>query len=381
MMTTNNHYLYSRNGTFYYSRRIPLDLQDKYSIKRIVISLRTRSRRSALMNSANISSQLEGYWSSIRVRRISSKFVHEYVDEAIGSYGTTLSDAKDLYLRLKGIGKPKIFHQVATRNIQYVIDSIGDKDLTKYTTAEAATFRDALLGNKLSTSSIKRIFSTVKAIVTLAIGELGIGIVNPFSNIFIPNLDDAKKRKVVTIGDIKKVQRACVDTNDDLRWMMSIISDTGLRLGEAAGLRSEDVVINDDNPHLIIRPNNSRRLKTKQSERVVPLIGQAYWGAQQAVKNKPEGFLFDRYNKTGSCNANSASATLNKWLKPYVEKDVVIHSFRHSMRDRLRAVECPKDIVDAIGGWSSGSIGEGYGDGYPISILSSWLRKIQVYTP
>ena len=29
----------------------------------------------------------------------------------------------------------------------------------------------------------------------------------------------------------------------------------------------------------------------------------------------------------------------------------VIHSLRHSLRDRLRAIECPADIIDAIGGW------------------------------
>ena len=44
------------------------------------------------------------------------------------------------------------------------------------------------------------------------------------------------------------------------------------------------------------------------------------------------------------------------------------------MRDRLRAVECPKDIVDQIGGWASISIGEAYGDGYPLEILSNWIK-------
>ena len=35
------------------------------------------------------------------------------------------------------------------------------------------------------------------------------------------------------------------------------------------------------------------------------------------------------------------------------KKGGVIHSFRHSMRDRLREVECPSDIIDQIGGWQS----------------------------
>ena len=28
------------------------------------------------------------------------------------------------------------------------------------------------------------------------------------------------------------------------------------------------------------------------------------------------------------------------------------------MRDRLRSVECPKDIIDQIGGWSYGLVGD-----------------------
>ena len=59
-------------------------------------------------------------------------------------------------------------------------------------------------------------------------------------------------------------------------------------------------------------------------------------------------------------------AALNKWLKPRVPEGCVIHSFRHSMRDRLRAEECPSEIIDAIGGWLSAGVGNSYGDGYPI---------------
>ena len=34
--------------------------------------------------------------------------------------------------------------------------------------------------------------------------------------------------------------------------------------------------------------------------------------------------------------------------------------FRHSLRDRLRAVECPADIIDQIGGWSTSGVGQQY---------------------
>ena len=46
------------------------------------------------------------------------------------------------------------------------------------------------------------------------------------------------------------------------------------------------------------------------------------------------------------------------------------------MRDRLRAVNCPSDMIDQIGGWSSGKVGEGYGEGYSLVRKWEWLRKI-----
>ena len=46
------------------------------------------------------------------------------------------------------------------------------------------------------------------------------------------------------------------------------------------------------------------------------------------------------------------------------------------LRDRLRAVECPSEIIDQLGGWSLKSVGEGYGKGYKLSVLSKWLLKI-----
>ena len=48
---------------------------------------------------------------------------------------------------------------------------------------------------------------------------------------------------------------------------------------------------------------------------------------------------------------------VNKWLKPRLPEGCVVHSFRHSLRDRLRAVQCPLDMIDQIGGWSIAGVG------------------------
>ena len=84
------------------------------------------------------------------------------------------------------------------------------------------------------------------------------------------------------------------------------------------------------------------------------------YGLQESDNhNSTTPFAFPRYND-GNSNANSASAALKQMVKAMVSEGCVVHSFRHSMRDRLRAVECPKEIIDQIGGWSSSDVGESY---------------------
>lgn len=56
------------------------------------------------------------------------------------------------------------------------------------------------------------------------------------------------------------------------------------------------------------------------------------------------------------------------WLKPRTPESYVVHSFRHVLRDRLRSVECPSDIVDAIGGWTAFGIGQKYAAGYDLNV-------------
>lgn len=66
--------------------------------------------------------------------------------------------------------------------------------------------------------------------------------------------------------------------------------------------------------------------------------------------------------------------TFKTWLKQYVPDGYTMHSFRHSMRDRLRAVQCPSDITDQIGGWATDSVGQEYGSGYRMIVPRDWIE-------
>ena len=155
-----------------------------------------------------------------------------------------------------------------------------------------------------------------------------------------------------------------------------MISDSGMRLAEAAGLKAEDLKLNQEHPHITLKPYPHGSLKTKASERVIPLVGASLWAAKRIIASTQSEFCFPRYTNSESCNSNSASAAINKWVKTVVGDAAVVHGLRHSFRDRLRQAEAPLEVIDQLGGWSLRTVGQSYGNGHTLEILTKWMRTI-----
>ena len=64
-------------------------------------------------------------------------------------------------------------------------------------------------------------------------------------------------------------------------------------------------------------------------------------------------------------------------MKTIIGGDYVVHGLRHSLRDRLRAVECPSDIIHQIGGWTTTSIGHADSKGCGVKLLAKWMERIK----
>jgi integrase len=168
--------------------------------------------------------------------------------------------------------------------------------------------------------------------LNLTISEQALDCGNGFARTFIP--EEGKQRKLpIPIDSIRVIQDDCSDINDDMRWLVALLSDTVIRLGEAVGLAITDIHLAGEIPHINLTPHPWRRFKTKGSERCIPMAGEALWAASRAI-----------------------------------EGCVVIHSFRHSLRGGLRAVECPSDIIDEIGGWTTTGIEQQYDLGQPLDV-------------
>ena len=375
-------YLYKKRGVFYFSKRVPCDVRSYYKSERIVICLRTKSSVSASRASKSLYQKLDDYWTSIRLTKIQVPAEHMLLKRPLvntNSNTPLLSEALSTYLRLKGEGKNKLFVRTAKRSIKYVIELLGDLPIDVYSSKDASKVRDYLLDRGLLISSVKRIFSSIRSIINLSISEEGINCINAFSKTYMPDNDNIEIRKPIPTKDIKHIQSLCREYDDDLRWLIALLSETGMRLGEGVGLLKSDINLNSEIPHIRLIPHPWRRLKTRASERIIPLVNESLWASKRILEYNNDSInAFPRYTSQKECNTNSASAALNKWLKEKLLNEYVIHGFRHSFRDRLRAVECPSEIIDQLGGWSLKSVGQSYGNGFSLSIMYSWLKKIEL---
>lgn len=80
--------------------------------------------------------------------------------------------------------------------------------------------------------------------------------------------------------------------NDDIRWLIAMITDTGMRLSEVAGLLQVDICEDEAGDLFVrVRPHPWCRLKTKGSERFVPLEGEARWAALQVLSQTDQSLF------------------------------------------------------------------------------------------
>ena len=127
-----------------------------------------------------------------------------------------------------------------------------------------------------------------------------------------------------------------------IKLLMPLFGETGCRLAEIVGLELQDIDMEKDLIH--IRPNAIRRLKTRNSERTLPLLGYAKAAMLLALNHADDRYLYPRYLKDGTCRATHASNAVGKWLKR--DFGLTAHSLRYTFRDRLRSSGCPLELTD-----------------------------------
>nr|WP_221893401.1 DUF6538 domain-containing protein [Pusillimonas minor] len=437
-------YTYQRGGTIYYQRGIPDDLQDRYGSKRIKINLETSDIRVAAKRVEAINREVEAEWVLLRASPESSpKALKKHAEELLKRWGLSpaptpndrdavdlfydhleqkreayaagdedsyrearggeyldpveikaaqllagavrplLSDALELYLQVHPKRDDEKFVTYTQRAFSTLSSAIGDKAIDELSREDAHKYVAAQSKGGAKTSTIRRRLNVVRVVIETWFREKDINRKNPFAQVPIAAEGaDAKKRETFTTEELQALITECREKDDDVRWLVAILADTGARLAEVAGLALDDIILDGDVPHIVIEPRPWRSIKNADSARSVPLVGSALWAAQRVKEEAKKGqrFAFPRYTTEEETKAVHASATIAKWIRSLkldgVSMDHTAHELRHTMADRLRDVQCPEDIRFAIGGWASKGIGSKYGKGYTLRVMQEWLKEV-----
>ena len=206
------------------------------------------------------------------------------LEEYLGYKSQEGTDNRSLSTRVKRIEKDLI--QVLGKN-RFAWTPL--KDITR---KDANTYRDYLLGN-MAPNSVKRILGIVKAAINHTLLEHDLDHRNVFAGIKIKGSGASKKDRL-PISEDQLVEALPNFLNDSTAGALFVIlRDTGCRLAEISGLLVGD--INPEIQTLTISSNTKRSLKTKSSERVLPLSPEALEALLAHISDKaPEEAVFER---------------------------------------------------------------------------------------
>jgi len=421
-------YIIKRGKWYHFKRRVPADYQELHSKEFIQVPLKTDSQSIAERRASNLNQFIESYWqdlalkgdladkkafSNIVKRARMSGFQYRSMEEIVNQASPTelinrinlaeseleekdaqsvlglgekpfitMKEARDIYFEHEmgnlvdrsdnQLRKWKNPRKRAVKNFMAVIgdiplDNINRENILSYRNWWVSRIQS---GDNLSPNTANKEFGFIRQILRSATDNCGVDI-----NVDILfrkiNLKDenTRSRYPFETSYIKNVllNRGLLNMNEECQLLIYAMADTGARIAELTGLEEDDIRLFDDVPHIKIRKNAIRSLKTPQSERDIPLVGASLI----AFKELNGGF--SRYRG----KSDLISSTINKYLREnnYQPSDRhSLYSLRHSFEDRLTAVEPPDKVQAALMGHKY--VRPKYGHGPSLEQKKLWLERI-----
>lgn len=422
-------YLFLRRGIWQYIRRVPADLAALDGRGHVKKSTRRRDFAEAVVVARRINADVEAFWSSLaaggrrdgeaganleQALRLARSLGVNYrptrdlaagaLDELVhrveiilqrdlmtsppaqsavlgGQDRPTLlvSELFDTFAPLAGdrlIGKSadqvRKWQNPRKRAVAHFLEVVGDKPLIDLTREDVLDFRswwlDRVRDEGMDPGTANKDFGMLAAMVDAIVDAWRLALDNPFRklrlagerhNPRIPYEADYVRRHFLAPGSLATL-------NADARAITLMVALTGARPSEIAALTDQRIALDAPVPLIRILPE-ARQLKSRNSERDIPLVGQAL----EIMRGFAAGF--PRYRDA----PDAFSATANKalgaaGLRPTLGHTV--YSLRHTFKDRLIALEAPERIQDALMGHAVREIK--YGAGPSLEQRAEWLARV-----
>ncbi len=260
----------------------------------------------------------------------------------------TVSEAFEVYLTRiafddqynKSDAQRRSWEKTKRTSINYFVEQMGDLPLSEITRDKALEYRDWWMermqpggsnSKPIAPNTANRHIGNMRSLLERYAKHIGTSdFEDPFRDFYFSGKTEAKR---ASFSDDWVRTRILVPGLFDglrleLRVIIYLLIETGARLSELVNLRAEDIRLDAAVPHIAIRPEKNRELKTEDSRREIPLVGVA----ELAMRACPEGFPY-YYDKSTLVSANLMKAFRQRDLLP--SPDHVIYSFRHSFEDRM----------------------------------------------
>ncbi len=176
---------------------------------------------------------------------------------------------------------------------------------------------------------------------------------NPLTGVKVPSVPRViEKDEERTYLDTKEIEALinCESIPFSSRSIFAIAVFTGLRKGELWGLKRDDVVLDGDRPHLVVRRSNKGPTKSGKILRV-PLLPRAIQAFKEWLKVAPasrEGWVFPRADGRQRRKDDVAGWSDKKYRRKGelkitpghksragIERDVDFHELRHTFASHL----------------------------------------------
>ncbi|MGO8916051.1 MAG: tyrosine-type recombinase/integrase [Stellaceae bacterium] len=254
-------------------------------------------------------------------------------------------------------------------------EAAGDMDLRAVKREHVEKMIAALRARGVAGATIVRRLTALRGLYTRTTKHDDVPRKNPFAGHDIADSAPSDKDRLpfdrARLKLIDDYLSASVRVKPETRDILRLMKGTGAGPAEIAGLALGDVALEDSVPHIWIRENKIRTLKTGDTrDRQLPLLGDALAAIREAVAHaKKRGKaiaatpVFKGYGMNGR-GADSISAKLNKAIRRagVTDRKLTAYSYRHTLQAAMIKAKLPEHMARYILGHTKRDSHARYGE-------------------